>query len=205
MAGLTQYLIYFEPPLSISERIYELHQRIARKYHNEYQSYIDGVWISHLMVYISPLPEENVPVILKEVQKIAQGLTKFEITLNGFIEAASNYIFVNIDSPINRLVEINNQLVHTIKPYRDARVKQKYLDMWDSFTPVQRARIKLTGHQYPYEPHITIVKVLPAEVERAIHLIKNDPLVGEVFLADKLHVLKFQDDVNTRVAEFPLI
>lgn len=205
MDELTHYLIHFEPPIEISQKIEKLHRKISNQYENPYNSLIDGVWRSHLMVYLSPLPKENEESILDVAEKTSKEFQPFNVLLNDFEKGSTGYIFVGINEESQQpLRNIRKVLIDRILPHRDTTIKQKYLDKWESFTEEEETRIKTTGLPYSYTPHFTAAKVDEDKVKPAMDLISDSSLAGESFTAEYLQVLTFCQDVNQIIGRFKL-
>ncbi len=203
MEEAKHYLIYFEPPLSISTRIQKLYKIISSKHKNSYNSLVNGIWRSHLMVYLSSMPEENETKILTVVKKIAENLKPFKVKLSDFEKEDSGYIFVGIEKNYHKqLKSIREKLIDELLPYRDSSIKKKYLDKWDSFSNPEKQRIKKTGLPYKYKPHLTVARVLPEETKSAIKLIEDKSLKSTHFTVNTIQVLVFYKGINKIIGKY---
>jgi len=171
-----QILIFVRPPKEISRRIYKLNKLLSSKFHNSYMSHVPFEWESHLMVYLSPMPNHNLNSILQESQQIVAQTRSFTVKLGGFEIAAGNYLVIAIDKEsAPRLHQLHDNLVND----------------------KEKIRIKDTGIPYPYEPHLSVAKLLPEELNSAMSLIKDNSFSGESFLARELIVSQQSDNVAT--------
>lgn len=206
MLDIKNYLIHFEPPQRISDQIQKMYATISNNFENKYNSIVDGIWRSHLMVYLSPMPVSNQENILQVVKDISKTLTPFQIELGNIVKGTSGYIFIEIDELAQtQLEEIRNKLIERLMPLRDSYIKQKYLERWDELSKIEQERIRTTGLPYEYKAHFTIAQVPEGSQEEAIATIKENTVAGEKFTANKLQVITFENGINTVIGKFPLL
>lgn len=201
MSKSKQLLIYIRPPLTVSERIFNLNKFLSNRFHNTYLSHLENVvpkWESHLMLYLSPMPQENIQKILAVVKLITKKTSSFKVKFGHFeTDPASKYIFIKTDeesrAPINKIRE---ELVDKLKIFRGKTIKQKYLKKWDSFTKEEQERIKNAGLPYIYQPHITVARLESNEIDEALKLIADKSFKGESFIASEVRIAQANDDLN---------
>lgn len=205
MGESKNYLIHFEPPQELSNKIQYIFNKISSEFDNTYNSLIDGIWRSHLMVYLSPMPVANEPEILKVLELISKELKPFRVVLGDFVKGSNGYIFVEVNNKYqNTLIEIREKIIEALYPLRDTAIKQKYLDKWDQFSSEEKERIKLTGLPYEYNAHFTVAQVPADKQDEALSIIKDRGLSGESFTASELQVLTYHEGINKIIGKYPL-
>ena len=207
MTDLHHYLVYFEPPKEISEKVEELNNLISRKYENLYSSYMDGEWFSHIAVYFqSPMPEKNKDIILNATKQIASQIGSFEAALEDFILGSSGYIFVDLDKDSKeKFHEIFKLFRENVRGLEGVQISDKYLEKWKEFSEKERKRVEETGRPYPYQAHISIVKLVEEKKnEEALEMIRDKSLKGYTFTTDKIKVLDYYNKTNYLIGEYEL-
>ncbi|KKU83377.1 MAG: hypothetical protein UY11_C0021G0017 [Candidatus Amesbacteria bacterium GW2011_GWC2_47_8] len=144
------------------------------------------------------MPNHNLNSILQESQQIVAQTRSFTVKLGGFEIAAGNYLVIAIDKEsAPRLHQLHDNLVNRFTSLRGKGINPKYLEKWAIFSDKEKIRIKDTGIPYPYEPHLSVAKLLPEELNSAMSLIKDNSFSGESFLARELIVSQQSDNVAT--------
>jgi len=115
MEDLAQYLIYIPIPQSINQQFEQWNSYINSKYHNTYKTYVDGKWSAHLMIYLSPMPAENVSKIMQQTELIASTLTSFEVEFDQFTSKPDGFVFMETTPKSKQLLEnIHTKFVESL-------------------------------------------------------------------------------------------
>ncbi len=198
-----QTLVFVKLPKEISDKVYELNQIISSECNNDYRSNLDGIWQSHLMLFLSVTKSESQNEILKKVKEIVNSLEKFQVVLGDFKKESEKFIFIDIDEASKiKFASVHDKLVNKLQLYRDQTINPKYLEKWNQFSDKEKQLIKTTGLPYPYESHITIARVLPEELNKAGNLIESKSMTGLAFEVEEILVAQ---DIHTESSDWEII
>lgn len=204
---LHHYMVYIEAPQEISDRVERLNKLIDRRYSNTYFSYFGKRWFSHIAVYYpSPCPKYNEEKINRVAKEISAIIPAFNISLSDYIiEEKTGYILIGCEEEaLEPIIKMDELFRNKLSGLQGFQIKQKYLDMWDSFTKEEQERTLAVGRPYPFQPHISVCKVNPNEVKKAYEDIRTEVFSGETFSVNKLYMLDYFQEKNFLLAEFPL-
>lgn len=186
------YLVYIPVPEYISDKIHQMNLLVTDRFeNNSYSSFYKGKWESHIMLYLSPMACSRQGDIIREVELLSKKFKKFKIILDDFEEASGNYLFIGVrDEPTDTIKYFHDELVNAMLPFRDSSIKEKYLQMWDTYSVEEQNRIKTTGIPYEYVPHTSVASLSSeSEVAEAKSMLKDKSLEGLEFEADKLDIM----------------
>jgi 2'-5' RNA ligase len=169
-------------PSQIKERIIDVQHAVNQVV--EEQRYYD--YSPHLAVVtkfmVKDVSDEYVEVVAEELKEIKQ----FALTFAGFAPSeTNNYIFLNFEEASkNNIFELNKHILTATK---------KYGNETPGGLPAR----------YPFDPHISIIKLKPFEVKKALHAIRDD-FAGEKMLVTELEITR-ENRREDGFGEFPVV
>ncbi|MEX2033395.1 MAG: 2'-5' RNA ligase family protein [Candidatus Colwellbacteria bacterium] len=194
----------FIPPKEVNEKTIELCRVIG----NVAETYLvlDGVnFYPHITIYPPEYPEANIPKILEAIEKLSKSFDPITLKFKN-LDVGQGYLGLAFNSS-GKIQQLHEEVVHTLNPLREGRIRDKYLEYHMEFSPEQLQNIERYG--YPaamslYSPHLTITRLKDEdEAKEILRTIKWD--ISE-FVIDKIGVYKTGEHGTCRelVKEFSL-
>lgn len=131
---------------------------------------VDGInFHPHLTIYPPEIPSEKLDVVIEALEKLLKPWEPFELEFGGI---ATNWGYIDVEiKPNEKLQKLHEQIVQTINPLREDRVREKYQDPNSiAHFSIQQKKL-LFDYGYAdalelYRPHLTFCR-LENETEAA--------------------------------------
>lgn len=172
----------FIPPKEVSEKAIELSRSIS----DSADAYfvLDGIrFYPHITIYPPEYPEEKVSEVLEAVEQISRSFSPIKFKYRR-IDSLEGYVGISFKHTLE-IKTIHEQLIKTLNPLREGRIREKYSEYQMEFTSAQLENIKSYG--YPdamslYNPHLTITRL------------KDENKIREILEKIKWGILEFTVD-----------
>jgi len=182
------HTIYIPLPKHINDELFTLYKDLSQKYTNEYLN--EKSWKAHITIGVLPLTDKDTGKFVQIGTKILDTIEKFPVSFSTFeLSTDKRYIFLEPDTPSKeKVMELRKRFEKETKDKFTIEIPGKYKEKWDTYTNEEKEQLKQTGSPYLFEPHVSIVKLDPAESEKALMEIKDNKILKESFIVDEFHI-----------------
>jgi 2'-5' RNA ligase len=123
---------------------------------------LDGEnYYPHVTLYSPEFPASNIKKVISKVEEIASQTNTFFSKFNT-IHHEEGYVVINVKTDVN-IMNIHNDLVHSLNPLRDGVLRQKYRD--DNYLQAfpDDIKNKIMDYGYPkvfelFNPHLSLIR-----------------------------------------------
>lgn len=131
----------------------------------------DKNYFTHITVYSPEFPEKNTPQIIKAIEEISEGISKFDLLVVG-LNAEDGFVIINFEKT-DRVVKIHEAVVNALNQFRNGKIREKYLNeiKEGKYSKEQVEMIQKYGSPNVlklYRPHLTLGKLTSQEVAKGV-------------------------------------
>jgi 2'-5' RNA ligase len=172
------HTLYIPLPQELHNKLLQLYKRLSAIYPNEYLD--EKNFKAHVTVGTILIRDSLSTKFVETCEKMLIRCKPFEIKFTDFTTSSNQkYIFLDLTESSRKIMfGLREAFLTKTGKIHKVKIPQKYLDNWGTYSSHEKQLLKVTGSPYEYEPHVSIVKLDPASVEKALEVARSTTHVG---------------------------